>query len=585
MPIVFAFIVGRAIKTVAHWRLQQGERIGRLDLLYGSTTVVGTISTMIDMGEFGLVALMLVIVWVFSPLGAQSALRVLSIRPGYDTTFNSVPYFNTSTHFPGALMTGDIGGYVSPPISLFLSSLGAPNSTKQSSLDTWGNVKIPILEMIPAYKGNKSADWISLGKNDSRPDLTYSSLIGIPIAAIPQNQNSTFTIETSYLNLHCDDLEQVKTGDMIEKGKEMEKASPANCEGGDWQWNCCMNMTWGKLSTVPYPQGRTNSTPLRCEESNPKYARQMAYLNWDNEGGSYTKCSMSTTYVELSVECVGWNCISTHIRPSRLKSNPGPNHTIFDGSCNDQTQYTFSWFANVLNKLTQIQTGTGSPTVSLLQTYLVDPDHALNTTALYSQPAVNTLSKSVFSLRLGQIINTFWLASAATEPVFLGHPPDYDSLSLRTTGGESIIKVSNTNATFTTSVTRVRCDFGWLVPLALSTVIMLAAAVLTMAVDMEIQVPKMLMNMTTLTRADPKTFSLPPGGGGLRDEVRGKLIRDLRVRFGIMKGNDINDYMTGICLEDGGNVYMAGQRPMILQTDEEVVPNSTRSSRSPSPGN
>lgn len=567
MPIVFAFVVGRCIKTVAHWRLQQGDRIGRLDLLYGSTTVIGTVSTMFDIGEFSIVTLFLIIVWILSPLGAQSGLRVLSFRSGVDTSFKSVSYLNSSATFPDYMMLGDIGSSCLPTISLFLSSLGAPNATKQSSLDTWGNVKVPIIELLPGYNGTDSKEWIPLEKTDIRSNLTYSSLIGIPVGAISQDQNSSFTIETSYLNLDCNDLELIPTMNFSDKVDEIKELSPDLCEGGEGgEWPCAWKMTWGELATIPYPKGHSNSTPpLRCSNPNPNWTRKINYLSWDNHNGTFTTCSINTTYVELRVECVGWDCISTAIRPSAL-SNPGPNHTIFDGLCDSKSRYTFSWFMIVLNTLTAVQTGTGSQSVSLLQAYLIDPESALNTSALYLQPAVNTLKTSIFSLRLSQIFNTYWLAIIGNDAVFLGHPDNYDSL--RDTYMGRPISSLDSNVTITKLVEKVHCAFGWIIPLVLSTTIMLAASILTMAVDVELRVPKMLMNMTTLTRGDPKAFGLPPGGGSLPDEMRGKLIRDLRVRFGPMDGHEADDYRQGICAENGGTVYTTEQRRVVVAAEE-----------------
>ncbi|KAH6891401.1 hypothetical protein B0T10DRAFT_485197 [Thelonectria olida] len=576
MPIIFAFIVGRAVKTIAHWRLQQGERVGRLDLLYGSTTVIGTISTMFDIGECGLVAIFLVLTWALSPLGAQSALRVLSFRESKQYSFQNMSYFNLNTSFPERFVGGDLRASGLPVNALVLSSLGAPNTTKQSSLDTWGNVKVPILELLPGYKGEQSTDWISVHKTtNSSTNVTFSSHLGIPVASIPENGNSTFTLETSYLNLDCDGLQQIPMKNMSEKMDSLE-ARLSNCEGTSKISMCGATMSWGEIATDAYPAGWTNgSSPDRCDDPNPQ-AREMYYVGYDADwNGTYAKCSLTTTYVEMQVECVGYECVSKAMRPS-TQPHSSTNRTIFDGACKD-TKYIFAYFTQVLDTL--VPSG-GSPAASLLQAYLADPDDALSAVSLMKDNVDGawTVEKSLFSLRMAQMLNTYWLAVVATEALFMGHAPDYETLTSGVTLGDHAILTSGTNGTIYTPVTRVHCDFGWLVPLVLSTIIMLCAAILTMVVDVELRVPKMLMNMTTLTRGNPRDFNLLPGGGGLQDEARGRVIRNVRVRFGVMEGHDQGDYRTGVCYEDGGTVSMVGSRPpMVLQAHEEDRPSRSSS--------
>ncbi|KAH7148525.1 hypothetical protein EDB81DRAFT_792487 [Dactylonectria macrodidyma] len=556
VPILFAYIVGRAIKTSAHWRLHHGERIGKLDLLYGSTTVISTVTTISDYGEFSILAVALVVAWALSPLGAQSALRVLSFRPGKEVAFTTMPYFNMSTPFPDTFEGGSFGSYSAPIISSFISSISAPKSTKQSSLDSWGNIKVPVLELLPGYKGLTSQDWISINRTGDEADrITYSSLIGIPVAGVPSSTNSTFTIETFYTNFDCGTLRSVPN--VTTKWKEMESDS-ADCWNNTYSM-CMTTMSWGYLATIPFPQGGTNASEPRCSDPSPSI-REVLYLGWENESnGTYASCSVNTTYVELQVECIGWDCVSTAIRPSLLTTNPSPNRTVFDNYC-DRKQYTFSYFANLLNYVSKMQT-TRAFDMSMLQGYMYNPSETLNSTALYSQPGLFTLDTSVFSLRLGQIMNTFWLAMAGSNTLYLGHPANYEALQASVATEElDLVYFGASNATIFNTVTKIHCNFGWLAPLILTTVLMWTAAVVTMVVDLKLRMPKMLMNITTMTRGNPN-FGLPPGGGGLPDETRGKLIRNIRVRFGSVEGNDPDDFVVGTCIESGGSVAVASRKP------------------------
>ncbi|KAK7416466.1 hypothetical protein QQX98_005170 [Neonectria punicea] len=559
MPILFAFIVGRAIRTVAHWRLHHGERIGVLDLLYGSTTVISTITTIFDYGEFGLFAPLLIVVWTLSPLGAQSALRVLSFRPGATLSFQKLSYFNMSTPFPDTFVGASYGTYCAPVIALFLSSLGAPDSTKLSSLDTWGNIKVPYLEVLPDYKGPTSKDWVSINQHENGTNApTYSSLIGLPMAGIPENDNTTFTIETSYLTFDCDSLTMVD--DYLKASREISENSECTPKGNA---TCAMRMSWGYTATIPFPEGWTNDSTPRCDDPNPN-ARQFLYLDWSSTyNGTYATCLVQTSYVELQVECVGWDCVSTAIRPSLLETNPNPNNTYFDRQC-ERLGDVFSPFMQLLSQATKMQT-TSSNSPSIIQSYLYNPSQVFNATALYSQPGLYTLDKSLFSLRLTQVINTYWMATAGSNALFLGHPSSYKSLmpSIKS-GALDTMFFSTSNATISTAVVKIHTDFGWLVPLIISTLLMWTASMVTMAVDLQLGIPKMLMNLTSMTRGNPN-FNLPPGGGGLTDETRGKLIRDIRVRFGRVEGNDPDDLVVGACIENGGTVAVAIKHKSSIQ--------------------
>ena len=77
-PILFAAVVGRALKGILCWRLERGERLGILDLLVGSTTLVNTITTQITLRIFSLIGPLLFVVWALSPVGGQASLRVMT---------------------------------------------------------------------------------------------------------------------------------------------------------------------------------------------------------------------------------------------------------------------------------------------------------------------------------------------------------------------------------------------------------------------------------------------------------------------------------------------------------------------------
>ncbi|KAH8890343.1 hypothetical protein GQ53DRAFT_824492 [Thozetella sp. PMI_491] len=546
VPLLFAFIVGRAIRTWAHWRLQQGEQIGRLDLFYGSTTVTGTLSTMLELRRFGTLEILLAITWAFSPLGGQAILRVLSFEQGGVPSPITLPVLNMSTTFPTSLTGGDNGGYSIPVETLILTSLGAPADVRGADQDTWGNLKVPLVESLAEYKGMENKDWIQL--NDRA--VNYSSLIGIPLGNIDATRNSTFNLETSYMRMTCPEVRSSGAVTTL-----LNQMGSTNGTAGCAPTGCRASLQWGSIAALDRQQGR--NAGARCADPSGMDARVFQYFSFDSDpsqsNGTFANCTMTTSYVELAVQCAGVSCKTVSIRPSTLQTNPSANYTMFDYCPGEGNfPFVFPYFIRLLGSFAWGTQSSGQP--SALQMGMLEPDQALNATARVYMPALYTLGPEAFSMRLTQVLNNYWLASVATEALFLGHPANYENLS-NVTGSAILFK--DVEGTGVTPVTVVHCNRGWLAPLVLSTAAMFVAAVCSLLLDGRISVPRIMMNMSTMTRGNPN-FGLPDGAGALSDEERARLLRNMRVRFGESVAapaqGEVGSLAIGDCAEDGGRV-------------------------------
>ncbi|KAK1445377.1 hypothetical protein CCUS01_12545 [Colletotrichum cuscutae] len=505
VPLMFAFVIGRAVRSYGHWRLQRGERIGTLDSLFGSTTLTGTITTIIDLKRIGGLGGLLVVIWSLSPLAGQAALRVLTPRAEEISFLTTLPYLNnTVVGFPSRYMAAGMAGQRIPINALVLGSLGATDEVKNSSTDTWGNIKIPMIEHFSHYPQVKSNEWVLLDQNQN--EVVYSAIIGIPVANISRRHR------------------------------------------------------WGGLATVPYPYGMQNSSRSyeRCTE--PRVAaRGLHYWNYESYKGrgGYTlaKCSMTTSFVDVRVSCLGWNCKAVAVRPSASAPNvwQHTNRTFFD-SCPLELVGTWSWFFKYFETIADSNTG-GVGSTSIIQSFLVDPDLGLNVSAAWSLPPIYEVGKELFSVRLGQLLNTYWWAMIGTEPLFLGHPENYDGLSRWDRGidGDNYV-IAKAQATEYVNVQVLRYNKAWMTVLIVATLVLLLTTVLDFALSLKIWVFKLLMNISTLTRGNPN-FDVPAGGGALPDEARAKLLANVKVRFGDAEGVDeSHDLVIGNCVEHGGSV-------------------------------
>ncbi|OMP83028.1 hypothetical protein BK809_0001220, partial [Diplodia seriata] len=91
-PIVFAAVVAKNLRTISLWQLEKGQKIGVLDQLLGSTSVVSTIITQFQLRAYGPVGVCLMLLWIISPLGGQATLRILDTKLQVDNSSITIDY-------------------------------------------------------------------------------------------------------------------------------------------------------------------------------------------------------------------------------------------------------------------------------------------------------------------------------------------------------------------------------------------------------------------------------------------------------------------------------------------------------------
>ncbi|KAJ4256118.1 hypothetical protein NW762_009194 [Fusarium torreyae] len=207
-PILFASVVGRMIYETARWKLEKGATLAILEQLIGSRTVGSALLTQINLCKFNLLGFGLLILWALSPLGSQSALRMLRTRLQPVLEPSQILHYATDAQsaFTRTLITSASGVDQSNALEAFLQTmytalLLAPLSAKTSVMDTWGNVKIPRLEVDGS--AGSSDGWYNVSRNPE-PD-SYSALVGFPVTNVSRG-NVTFSLESSYIDLRCNQL-------------------------------------------------------------------------------------------------------------------------------------------------------------------------------------------------------------------------------------------------------------------------------------------------------------------------------------------------------------------------------------------
>ncbi|SMQ55775.1 unnamed protein product [Zymoseptoria tritici ST99CH_3D1] len=543
-PILFAAVLGRLFKALMNWRLEHGAKLGFLDLLAGSTSAANTILTQIHIGLPSLLGLILLVAWAFSPLGGQATLRVLRLQSSDTLTTNDIMYMTNNitymTYVSGSL--GLLGTLIN---GLFNAALLGPRRVKESPVDTWNNVKIPMIEYIAQDQQLIiNSTWLPVPQDDN---VVYSSLIGIPISTMPSDSRSTFFMETSYLILDCSKIKMVDQEDGTFFGSQaVVGTSSANGTTADRRFMSVVT------EEVHYSGIFTNSTAsknISCHRDDPHNdmdPRLAAYYFWSGspeEGIELynTLCSFQTTYVEVEVTCDGPGCRSTRIRNSTL-ANPARTWTLFDG---DRTNCLWwAWFMQLfMNSVTVGRSGAPTP----VQGYFLDPNSPASPLRNKGQNPMQ-LDARTFATRFAQLLNSFMLICAGPYAVSYGFDGDMPGADI-----EQATKI-NTAAQSVRSFKIIVCDPAWLTVLLIASVFLLAAGAMSIALRAKRRTPELALNWSTVIRDNPHI----PGADTaclLDDLQRSKLLRHTSLMFGdVASDRDVGHLAIGT--KDGGGTMM-----------------------------
>lgn len=521
-PIMFAALVGSTLKTLARFRAENGAPLGVcqslpgcsfaskadtwqvLEQLMGSHTLFSTVETHFFLHSFGPLGVGLVLLWALSPLGGQSSLRLLDTTqhplissaklryPSYNQTTES--YFSTLYDARFAID------------ALYAATLLAPESTRLSSMDTWGNVKIPIYEKL-ANRPASGNPWLPVTGN-----ATYSSLLGVPLVERPDSDSVNFTVESTYFNLECQSLKYVKRSDVNTTVTNTLMHRAGN-------YSDLFTEAIFLDTTTPF----LNGTLLPANASQPRIIL-FGSKSRDDTGMSLAKCTIASTHVESHVQCQQSQCSVDRMRLSEIDRRAATS-TPFDSTlaCS-----MFRAFASAGGK-------NHAFAATVTEQFITNPDapYTVFQSELYRVP------KDVFTERLALLINTFYQAGlnpsyqTGARPtnmsVFDLPYDDYTSVN----GGPNITAPFQTNITIAslTDYERVYvCNRSWLVITIICSLILQFCAIAGLVLKHRLMGPDVMGFVSSMTRDNPYT-PLPPGGSTMDSLDRTRLLRNVRVRL------------------------------------------------------
>jgi hypothetical protein len=484
------------VKAVAGWRFERGTTLGFLEQLLGSGSLYGALQTQWSLRAFNIAGMVLVALAILSPLGGQASLQMLKREEKPIFSEPNAVYLDTEQQAYSWFESGTYYYYALPPLNaMYTSSLMAPESVKNSPMDLWGNIKIPYLSRLSSSPNNTG--W----KDVPAQNVLYSSLVGIPVSGLPEPANTSFTMETSYLDLDC---YNITNGSFINTTIADQSATKF--------WGMQDNTYSISLDGfLPLYYGTVWSYVNETNRTFPQ--RTLLFQSQAEYGSGFTLayCYISTAYVEAAIECAGHACTVTNMRPSQ-KRHPDPLLVPLD----------FPIFFNEFSAQFGLATGNDAPeTSSTTELYIQNPVDPFSggdrvTVDLYKLP------RDEMAVRLGQVLNTYYLGSLSPWG-FMGLTSAAE-LSDGATGNISVTAVSTTNRVVFV------CQWAWWVVFIFANIVMLITASVGAILHWHSTGPDILGYVSSMTRDSPYV-RLPPGGSTLDGMERARLLKGVEVQL------------------------------------------------------
>lgn len=264
--------------------------------------------------------------------------------------------------------------------TLFIGAMIAPQRTRTSPLDAWGNVKIPRIQYLENSTESDDDGWYTVPTENDNLDM-YPSFVGLPMRGFQVNATTTdydFHAQTPYLDLHC-------TPNNMTSSDLASLSDPA--KGGQ-------NVT-GHNGLIWWS---SNETESRIKDSSDDL--RPFNFSYIPTYGPYSAliCSMTTTYVEAEITCAfNSTCRSAKVRHLRLKQLP-PSFTFLD------IHYQ-NWFIFLQGFMSSLGQSKGSGSFNYFDKSLTDPRMPTSQDIVTN---VTLQTRENYSIRFGQLLNSYF---------------------------------------------------------------------------------------------------------------------------------------------------------------------------------
>ena len=444
-------------------------------------------------------------------------MRILAVKNKTMISQAMISYFNT-TAIPGqsSFFLESTLDYTGPVIgALVQASLLRTHDMRNSPVDQWNNVKIPRLVELSAFReAARGNPWIAINQT---ANTSWSCLSGIMIQGLPPTGISTFTLDSSYIDLAwCNKTELNDT---------LLNSNPET-----YTKNFLMGLSLHNTSNpylIPDLLGRGNANssffldsrslrdppkkdfkmPINLIYGSKPWMKTMPSTD-DPKMINIFNCTLGISRVESNVTCQGDSCSVKHMRRSE-------KDTLFP----HVSPFKRAEYANLLLFLPFATSVGDLSRESPVDAYILGSKSPVLEGSLGRN--FNHLTGQVFAQRMTTILNTFWQASLAPYDITAGPTANGTSSRFsRTDTGITIHKevpVYITNRLFTNIF-------------LLTSLVLQACAITGLVLKYTATAPDILGYISTMTR-DNKYTKVPNGGNALDGLDRARHLAQMRVQL------------------------------------------------------
>ncbi|KAL4977103.1 hypothetical protein BDW66DRAFT_42340 [Aspergillus desertorum] len=501
----------------------------------------------------------LLVLWVMSPLGGQSAIRLMYKTNITDTSHFELRYLDNGPLgnmfvYQGITVYND-GSWPRTMRDIYLASLMQSIAIKTGPVDQWGNIKIPRLEAGNASEADSSG-WMPVQRASGVESFT--SLFGIPIVGLAESKKKgdvNFTVETTYVELSAASMSQRSTfhGQLLGMTVECTDCYENTSQDG-------FLIRSQRFLGLPLleKEGVDPNTP------NYTQPRTLRFNSSISDETTVATVQATQRMVEAYIECVNESCAATKVRPSTT-DHRSKNYTSFD-----------YWGAILLEMITganseelarEVNWGSTSSLLFFNDSRAFPMQSGLN--GAPRDVNISEIDPSLLSIRASILLNTGFQAMMAPT-AFSGDlptnlsiygPPHIPAQGLLAVTNESEYTSHNrtawnpparlwhlvndlapfvgasSDATLTTYTEVYRPEYAWAIILIISTVILFAVGVAGICARLKTMAPNMFDPVAGLTYNNPYISLTGREYDPLDADERANLLGEKRVQIG-----EVDDY-------------------------------------------
>ena len=225
-------------------------------------------------------------------------MRLLSTKPALEALNSTVKYlsfegFAAQTMLSVHMLELDWIGWG----PFYMTALQTSRLSHHRPRDMFGNVRIPDIGLLRSGRNlsHHSYDWLPI---ESQSALTYTSLLGLPIADIPKLGNVSFTIESSYWQVRCGPWTNADPGILV---------SRINSSGELFEYS-------GQTYTLAWSSGTMLDPWPPATNEDIKFDFDYYTKTSLGASGNKTSCTAAFQLVESVVVCEAAACVVQKMR-------------------------------------------------------------------------------------------------------------------------------------------------------------------------------------------------------------------------------------------------------------------------------